>query len=41
MEGYTHSELVELDVKSQHIDLINVEKIENLTMSPNNEKNAK
>ena len=33
MEGYTHSELAELDAKSQHIDLINVEKIENLTIN--------
>ena len=33
MEGYTHSELVELDAKSQYIDLINVEKIENLTIN--------
>jgi hypothetical protein len=33
MEGYTHSELAKLDAKSQHIDLINVEKIENLTIN--------
>ena len=33
MEGYTDSELAELDAKSQHIDLINVEKIENLTIN--------
>jgi hypothetical protein len=33
MEGYTHSELAELDAKSQYIDLINVEKIENLTIN--------
>ena len=33
MEGYTHSELAKLDAKSQHIDLINVDKIENLTIN--------
>ncbi|MGY8982369.1 MAG: hypothetical protein ACKVJ9_08030, partial [Cytophagales bacterium] len=33
MGAYTHSELAELDAKSQHIDLINVEKTENLTIN--------
>ena len=33
MGVYTHSELAELDAKSQHIDLINVEKKENLTIN--------